>query len=58
MEVAILRSLRQIVHEASGGVVVVLAERFRIGPKGGKRGSKNASSKQTCIAQAIRSAVL
>src|SRR5258708_22900832 len=40
-EVAILRSLRQIVHEASGGVVVVLAERFRIGPKGRQRGSRS-----------------
>jgi hypothetical protein len=31
-EVAIMRSLRQIFHEANGGVAVVLAERFRIRP--------------------------
>jgi hypothetical protein len=36
-EVAILRSLRQIVHEASGGAVVVLAEQFRIGLFQGKQ---------------------
>jgi hypothetical protein len=29
-EVAIMRSLRQIVHEASGGVAVVLAEQIRV----------------------------
>jgi hypothetical protein len=50
-EVAILRSLRQIVHEASGGVVVVLAERFRVGPLQRRQlWEKRESSKQKSIA--------
>jgi hypothetical protein len=32
VEVARMRSLRQIVHEASGGFAVVLAKQFRVGP--------------------------
>jgi hypothetical protein len=36
-EVAIMRSLRQIFHEANGGVAVVLAERFRIRPFQGRQ---------------------
>ena len=32
VEVASMRSLRQIVHEASGGVAVVVAKQFRVGP--------------------------
>jgi hypothetical protein len=31
-EVASMRSLRQIIHEASGGIAVVLAKQLRIGP--------------------------
>jgi hypothetical protein len=31
-EVASMRRLRQIVHEASGGIAVVLAKQFRVGP--------------------------
>ena len=57
-EVAILRSLRQIVHETSGGIVVVLAERFRVEPfQRRKSGRKSESSKQTSIAQAVRPSV-
>jgi hypothetical protein len=36
-EVAIMRSLRQIFHEATGVVAVVLAERFRVGPFQGRQ---------------------
>jgi hypothetical protein len=50
-EVAILHSLRQIVHEASGSVVVVLAERFSVGPLQRRQlWEKRESSKQTSIA--------
>jgi hypothetical protein len=31
-EVVIMRSLRQTIHEASGGIAVVLAKQFRVGP--------------------------
>ena len=31
-EIAIMCFLRQIFHEASGGVTVVVSEQFRIGP--------------------------
>jgi hypothetical protein len=36
-EVAMMRSLRQMFHEAISGVAVVVAERFRIGPFHGRQ---------------------
>ncbi len=42
-------SLRQIYHELIDSIAVVLAEWFR----GGKRGRRDESSKQTSIAQVV-----
>jgi hypothetical protein len=51
-------SLRQIVHEATGGVAVVLAERFRVGPFQGRQSwEKEWVFKAGGIARTVRPAV-